>query len=145
MAHHIGESEITAGRSRFQDRFLENLHAAFKKRRKAISHHGELEFHGSDDDEFEWMTIVFSAPGSPSVVLQLIEGNRANLYVRSTSNRARAKILIRMEGLMMLDNPVRVVETFEWTLTAIRHLDRDRVAVTTSVEDRWRGLTLSVS
>jgi hypothetical protein len=133
---------MRASTARFRDRFLNDLQKGFQRRRKAISHHGRLEFHQGVDEDFEWLTIVFSAPSSPSVILQLTEGNRVNLYVRSTVGRSRGRVLVRVEDLVMINSPTRIVDAFEWTLSAAHELRDAGDETRKMIEARWRDLAL---
>lgn len=126
----------------FRDRFLANSLRGFRRRRKAISHHGNLEFYWDLDDTFEWLTVTFTAPRLPSVILQLVERNRINLYIRSDDKSDRGKILLRIESAALVDDPAGIVDAFESTLASLDSLTRTPEKTRLEIERSWLRLTI---
>lgn len=124
----------------FRDRFLTNSLRGFQRRRKAISHHGNLEFHWDADDAFEWLTVTFTAPRLPSVILQLVERNRINLYIRSNDKSDRGKVLLRMESAALVDDASGIVDAFESTLSSLHSLTRTPEKTRLEIERLWHRL-----
>jgi hypothetical protein len=109
-----------------RDSFLAKVVQQFNRRRKAIAHRGgtlELETLFSEL-EGELLTVRFRPnTARPVLILEFLEKNRFNLYIRSTLNRTRGKILVRIDAGRIIGNANKVVQTFEWTLSTIWQLD----------------------
>lgn len=101
----------------FADPFLKNVVAGISRRRKAISHRGNLRISSDPNDTFEWITISCEAASRVAAVLQLWEKNRASLYLRSTKAKDRGKILARIEDMTLIDNGPWIVTAFERTIS----------------------------
>ena len=92
----------------FRDPFLKAVAAAFRRRRKAIKYHGNVELSYDPTDTFEWLTINYWASNYPSLILQLIEGGWINFFARSQRGADRGKVLIRIEDLRIVNNAAHV-------------------------------------
>lgn len=139
-----GVGRATPFPTRFNSRFLRNVSAAFQRRSKAIRYHGSLTWESKEADEFEWITVSFDPILGPSIVLQLWEANGASLFVRSTNNQNRGKILLRMENLRLIDNAAKLVAVFETTIAELHGaVDKDATSML-PVKRLWEALTLSV-
>ena len=64
----------------------------------------------------EWLTLTHRLTSRRTVVLQLSEKNWASLYVRSTHAWDRGRILLRLEGMRLVDRPEPIVAAYEKTL-----------------------------
>ena len=131
----------------FRDRFLEGISRQFERRRKALAHRaGTLYVDSSTDapDEELFIRYVSYAP-SPTIILEAFSGNRLSLYLRSSWNKKRGKILVRLDNERGVHNPQRVIDTFEWTISESRRMDRidsfdEKLAA--DIATKWRALLL---
>jgi hypothetical protein len=129
----------------FEDRFLDGISRQAARRRKAIRHRaGTLDVTTTTAPETLVMRFIASAP-RPIVIVELGERNRLSLYVRSAWSRKRGAVLVALENVRVVDNPVRIVATFEWTLNAAWNLDPAEgpdEALTKEVIRRWEQLVV---
>jgi hypothetical protein len=134
---------------KFKDRFLDRAARQFERRRKALKHRGgTLDAEATIAPDGEALTVRFLLAGPrPSVILEMNAKNRLSLYLRSTWNRQRGKVLVRLDDVRVVDNPVRIVETFEWTLDAAWNLDApDGIdeTVVAQILHRWEVLVVRI-
>jgi hypothetical protein len=138
---------MTGQLPKFKDMFLDRACRAFERRRRAISHHGKFSIDSDPNSNTEWLTLVYSSFNHPSLILELTEGNKANFYIRSNQPKSRGKVLLRLEDLRLVDNPSRLVEIFEWTISGSRRLEDDTgscTAVRDSILQRWLRLSVRI-
>jgi hypothetical protein len=129
--------------------FLDGIAREFVRRRKAIRRGGELYIEllpQEPDDAERCLAVRFVPRGTqPALIVEALERNRLNLYLRRTWSARRGKMLLRIEDLRVVDNPRRIVEAFEWTLAATYRsdpLDGFDETVVPEIEERWRLLAL---
>jgi hypothetical protein len=75
----------------------------------------------------------------PYIILQAIEDNRINLFIRSRKVRNRGKVLFEIKDILVSGNGPRLVDTFEWTIDQAQGFkdgvpDPERVAL---IADKW--------
>ena len=129
----------------FRDPFLKAVVAAFRRRRKAIKYHGNLELSYDPTDTFEWLTINYWTSNYPSLILQLIEGGWINFFARSQRGADRGKVLIRMEDLRIVNNAALIISTFEWTISKTYNENQDDLGLWKEIEEHWRELSLRIA
>jgi hypothetical protein len=104
------------------DPFLTDVVQAFGRRRKAMAHglgfEIKAETREADGQESLW---VYGRPPSARriLVLQFQPARRASLWVQSSGNRDRGKVLLRIEGMRLAGRPARLVELYQQTVGAI--------------------------
>jgi hypothetical protein len=130
----------------FRDRFLEGVARAVERRRKAISYHGGLTVTSGFEEGVEWLTLVRSSFDEPVLVVELFAGNRGYVCLRNNRPRRRGKVLVRLEGLRLVDNAKRFVTVFEWTAAAASRLEEGDPAIEATIGEkiagRWHGLSV---
>ena len=129
----------------FRDPFLKAVATAFRRRRKAIKYHGNVELSYDPTDTFEWLTINYWASNYPSLILQLIEGGRVNFFARSQRGADRGKVLIRIEDLRIVNNAALIISTFEWTITKTYNENQADLSLWKEIEEHWRKLSLRIA
>lgn len=110
----------------FRDPFLRNATSNIARRRKSLSHKGRLTISSEPEDTFEWLTLAFECASRISVVLQLSEKNRANIFVRSNRGKDRGKILARIEDMTVIDNGRWIVSALEDTISLAAQYEEGR-------------------
>lgn len=128
----------------FNDGFLERVSQGFLKRRKALSYQRNLHVEqGSFDGKSQSLVISVEALHNRRVILQLVGQNKGHLYVRSTRNRERGKVLLRLANLWLIDHPEKIVKAFELTVTEVGVDDTTLLSeATASVVKIWRAVSL---
>jgi hypothetical protein len=129
----------------FRDPFLKAVVVAFRRRRKAIKYHGNLELSYDPTDTFEWLTINYWASNHPSLILQFIEGGWINFFARSQRGADRGKVLIRIEDLRIVNNAALIISTFEWTISKTYNECQDDLSLWKEIEEHWRKLSLRIA
>jgi len=103
----------------FRSDFLNRICEGFRARSKPLSQSGSLT-HSSDlTDSYEWIVIYYRPRIGPYVILQVIENQQINLFLRSSRRHNRGKILLAMENVRVVDNATSFVKSFERTLDLI--------------------------
>ena len=124
---------------------MTNAYESLSRRRKSFSHRGSVFFEADPDDDFEWLTVVYESPRRLVLVLQLMEGNRAHLFVRSNRARDRGKILVRMEDLYLVDNGTLLTEAVDATIDLVSLANSPKDVSSQATESIWKGLLLRVA
>ena len=128
----------------YTDQFLKKCSDSFKRRGKALRYRGRITFSYDPQDSFEWLTILYRASNSPAIMLQLVEGGKVSLYLRSTGSRDRGKVLLRLEGMRTVINPDVMLSVFEWTLGVAYMLKGNNCDALKEIEEKWQGLGLKL-
>lgn len=102
----------------FIDSFLRNAWESLARRRRSLSRRGRLSITTGKDD-FEWFAVAHESANRLTVVLQLVEGNRAHLFIRSNRATDRGKILARIEDIAVIDNGFILVRALEDTISVL--------------------------
>jgi hypothetical protein len=121
----------------FGDRFLDGVAAAFRRRRRALAYRtspGELRLEPGAEG-FQ----VTSTHGARQLGAWFTTVNRASVYVRSVRVRDRGQVLLRLDDLRVVNQPRRIVETYERTIDLLDAADLDG-----EVGALWREVTLQV-
>ena len=125
----------------FADTFLTNAHAGLMRRKKSISRRGQLFIEkNTDDDDYEWLTIAYQCTNRFTFVLQLLEANRAHIYVRSNRAKDRGKIIFRMEDMFLPDNASVLTAIFEESINAIYNLKTAERATLDFIHSAWKRI-----
>ena len=128
----------------YTDKFLNECSKALKRRGKAIRHHGRLTFSHDPAESFEWLTLSYSSHNYPSVIVQLVEGGKVSLYVRSNRRIDRGKVLLELRDLRILGNAETLVEAFEWTIDKMQAWHAKDVETVTEVKAKWDQLSVRI-
>ncbi|MEM7137414.1 MAG: hypothetical protein AAF500_12580 [Myxococcota bacterium] len=121
----------------FTDPFLKNAYDSLLARRKSFSHRGKISFDTEPSDDYEWLTVVFQATNRLVLVLQMIEGNRADIFIRSNNAKDRGKIVARIEDLFLVDNGAELTRAVDATITLIRLADSHEDVSRAAIEKAW--------
>jgi len=96
---------------------------------------------GTGPFELEWIEIRYSSFNDPALILQTDEEHRMCFYLRSNDARDRGKVLFRLEEVRLVDNPSRVVETFE-NVGLQSHFFGDDDEAESRIRAEWDKVTL---
>ena len=127
----------------FESRFLRGMGHAFRRRSKAIRYGSGLFIYSGVDDGYEWFSVAVTG-GVTEVTLHLWEGNRGNLFLRSTRSRRGFKILFRLERMLLVDNGYGVTSAFEDTLSLASWEERVDRDLQEAIESVWDDVRLRV-
>jgi hypothetical protein len=125
------------------DRFLRRVAAAFGQRQTAIRQRAlDTELEHSADPEMVWISSRVNL-GGHRVTFAATLGNRAYVEIISGRARSRGKVLLRQADLRLVDAAAEIVETYEWTLSAMAgvELAAQKRAIE-AIGERWRKLGL---
>jgi len=132
--------------NRLTDPFLEGVARAFLRRRRALSRGGELVIEADSLGNEEHLVVRFVPIGTqPVLILELLPRNRLSLYLRRSWRKQRGLVLLRIENVRVVDNPAKLLETFEWTILATHAVDAlegSDAQQLDAVANRWRLLAL---
>jgi hypothetical protein len=129
---------------KYSDRFLKACSEVLWRRRKAIRHHGSLSFSSDPDDSFEWFTVYYSSHNYPSVILQLVQGGRVSVFVRSNLRADRGRVLFRVEDVRTFATGEAVVKVWEWTIEKTQTADQGDSEIWKEIGRKWKEVTIKV-
>lgn len=101
----------------FKSPLLNNICRRLEARGKALKHQGKLTWETKQPDEFEWISVYFTPVVGHYVILQLVEDNRATVFVRCSGRKRRGKILLELKDINLISNADAIVEAFEATIS----------------------------
>jgi hypothetical protein len=130
----------------FSDVFLVAVVGALRKRRRALKHSGKLFVEKEAGEDWEELTIAYESYRGLVLIAQFLDGNRANLYLRSNRRQDRGKVLFRAEGMRLVNNGPGIIAAFEQSTGATRTLrDLDAIdEMRENVDKLWSRLNMSV-
>jgi hypothetical protein len=130
----------------FRSKLLNELRAAFVKRRKALSYNGELSFTHEQDDSRESLEVHYYRICGAYVRLRVAGSNETLLELRSRESRNEGKLIFWATAPAIVPNGPRIVEVFEEIaelsfLFSYEHQEGDPTA---KIKNAWKKLALGM-
>ena len=120
----------------FSSTFLQSVLDAILTKKKPIRHRGRLSLDAGRDADGEWLGLYFHRARSPYVVVEFGDDQRANFYLRKSTGPRQGKILFRIEGMRVVNNPDRLGDLVLWVFR-----DAD-YSSWPEIERRWKEVAL---
>ncbi len=122
---------------RFSDAFVEDVWSLLSTKRKKIRFIGDLSATKEEDEaDGDFLSLSFSKPSSPYVVVEVRESQHVNVYLRSSAKADRGRVVCRIEGLRVVKNPRAFVDTLIWLYREADYSDCE------GIRARWERIAL---
>lgn len=130
----------------FRSSVLEDFCRRLEKRTKSLKHSGvSLSWAVSDPEEQEWVLFCFKTLAGMNVILELTEGNFADLTLRSNGRQNRGKVLYSLYDITIVGNAEKLLEAIEATIEAVSIVrSTEFFEPTPKMEKAWNAVVVRV-